>query len=582
MAYRVEKKDLVFDGFEEGIADSPFKGIGNIRNLDIKYYDGVAYVNYKRKAATITGATMAAPRYACQSPDGIIYISDENGAIFKQSAVNGSTFAALTGCPGTPSQGLQWWNNYLFAWSTTTLNICGDGTGDAGITSSNWNTGAGTGGVWPVANATITLTGSPSAGDTSATISTYNDAQGNARAFWNGPTGTYNVTFNGVSGTFVASMVQGTAGFDFTPALPNAAGSSSMSLKAITTIAQGHNSLVSINDGNMYFCNNSDIGSMNLLPFQVFSKTKMNGQNFTFNSASLSLPPTEASIQLTELRNQLLVGVAYKIYPWDRVSPQWTNPIPIQEQFNGMINILNNIYIFAGNKGNIYISNGYNVQRFKKMPDYIAGVLDPAWNWMQRGNGCMSHRQKLFFMAQAVNGQTNATILSGIFSLDLDSGALNMEAQNSFGLNSASATSQGILIDNNSISLNYDNYYSSWATTVGGIDFNDTTLWSSGEAVIETDIAPIGTCMEPTSFTSAEFKLDRPMKSGDSIALYARKSLSDSFTLLGTTTSTVLSAFITNTPISNWQWLQLEAVITCNATATSSSRVPIREIRLRQ
>src|SRR4051812_25820002 len=102
MAYRYEKNqnaeyDLVIDGWEKGIAASPFKGIGNIRNLNVKYYEGVAYVSYKRQACTITGGTLGNPLYAAQSPAGIIYIADDSQQIFKQSAVNGSTFALLSG-----------------------------------------------------------------------------------------------------------------------------------------------------------------------------------------------------------------------------------------------------------------------------------------------------------------------------------------------------------------------------------------------------------------------------------------------------------------------------------------------------
>lgn len=35
MAYRIEGKDIVIDGFEQGIADSPYKGLADMRNMDI-------------------------------------------------------------------------------------------------------------------------------------------------------------------------------------------------------------------------------------------------------------------------------------------------------------------------------------------------------------------------------------------------------------------------------------------------------------------------------------------------------------------------------------------------------------------
>jgi len=129
MAYKYEKnnagtQDLVISGFEQGIANSPFTGIGNIKNLNVSYIEGVSYVNYKRKACTITGGTLGKPLYATQSPAGIIYISDDNFQIFKQTAVNGSTFALLTGNYGSESiAGLQFWSNYLIVFYSSRIEI---------------------------------------------------------------------------------------------------------------------------------------------------------------------------------------------------------------------------------------------------------------------------------------------------------------------------------------------------------------------------------------------------------------------------------------------------------------------------
>lgn len=591
MAYRFEKQtngeyEIIIDGFEKGIADSPYTGIANIRNLTVKYYEGVAYVNYKRQACTFSGGSLTNPRFACQSTDGLIYISDDNASIFKQSAVNSSTFTLLTGTrtAGAGQEGLQFWNNYLFAFGPSGVDICGDGTGDTGVTSSNWNTSGGTAGVWPIKNATITLTGSPVAGDTSATISSYTDAQGTSRAFWNGPTGNYLTFIGGSSGIpVIATLTQGVAAFTFYPALSSASAGSTAIVKPVQQSIDGYGrnaSLVSINDGNLYFTNNYNVGSFELLPGQTFSKTNCSGNNFRFNSSALGLPPTETAICLTEVRNQLLVGAKFKIYPWDRVSPQWLNPIPVAEQLHSMINILNDVYIFAGNKGNIYISNGYNAERYRKIPDYITGdLVDPTWQW----GGVMAHRQKLWFQALALNGQTGAPVLAGIFSIDLDNKSMIMEAQNSFGLVSANTRQYGILIDNPRLSVNYDNYYSAWAngtSNAGGMDFNDTTLWSSNEPLIESDLINVGTAINPKTFEQIEFKLDQPMQSGDSITVYGRSSLSENYVQIGTTTTTVLSAFY-QANFQKGQWLQLKATFSCNATATSSSFNRIREIRIR-
>lgn len=673
MAYRIEKEQkgveaIVVDGFEKGIADSPYQGIANIRNLDIKYYAGVSYVNYKRKSCTISGATLGIPAYATQSPTGLIYISDQSGNIFKQSAVNSSTFSVLSGNPlAAGSDGLQWWDNYLLAFASNGISICGDGTGDAGITSSNWNTSAGANGVWPINNTTLTLTASITAGDTAATISSYVDGQGNTRAFWNGPTGTYQLNLGGNSGqTVVGTFTQGESDFTFAPAaFFNAAAAAHLAIVGFQNAGLGfsHQSIVAANDGDVYFCNGSSIGTIIENDGWIFSK--VNFGSFQIQASALGLPTSDSSVWITELRSLLIIMGQLRIYPWDFTSPHWDNPVPMNEPITSGINILNNIYIFAGNKGNIYLSNGTSASPFKKMPDYISGVIDPAWYI----GGIMQHRQRLFFEALAVNSQSGAVVLAGIFSLGLvsgngitseTSGSLVMESQHSFGINlvsqgsfsftgtvSVGATSatlstnwtlatgqyqvifsdgetrnvtltnsatsatwsdgltsnvtssitvnsyalqNGLLIDNTIGNQNFDSYYSGWSSLgSSGIDFNDTTLWSGNEAFIETDLIPIGTATMPKTFASAEFKLDQPLQSGDTISIFARQSLSDSYVQIGSTTTSAtvtpqgntISNFLQPISFQDWQWVQFKITMSCNPTATSSSFVRLREIRIR-
>lgn len=758
MAYRYDKNqngeyDLVIDGFEKGIASSPFKGIGNIRNLNIKYYEGVAYMNYKRQASVLTNAngvssgnatvTIASPAvftlnshglldndaitltttgalptglstgvtyfvtnkatntfqvaltrggtavnttgtqsgthtftvvctspiYSCVSPAGRIYIADDNRNVWQQAALNASTFQVISGSSGQPINGIQFWNNYLFVLGgdlNGKIEICGDGTGDAGVNSGNWNsptatpvnftvtiatpavftsanhgltagsrlrlttTGAlptglsinttyyviSTGltastfqvsgtyngaavntsgsqsgtqsyvvarGMWPINNAlSLTLNTVPVAGETSNTISSVTDYTGGITgAIWNGPTGFYNANIITTSGNQVVliSLVQGANAVSWTPALNYPATSTNVSvfINGSTVVQTGveHPSLVAANTGDMYFGNGSNLGAFTLNPNQIFNKNDMT--TFTFYTNILALPPTETISALTELKNQLIVSGKYRLYPWDFINPFWNNPIPMDELINKTINILNNIYIFAGNKGNIYFSNGFSVQRFAKLPDYIAGVIDPAWTI----GGIMQHRQKLNFQAIATNSATGSVIFGGVFSIDLDSGALNMENQNSGGLLPTGLLGPGVLIDNTSSAINYDKYFSGYTANVSHIDFNDTTLYSSDEGMIESDIIPIGTFAQSKTFGSAEFKLDQPMQSGDSIKLYARQSLSDTYTLLGTTTSALLSDFYTPVPIQKWQWVQFKALMSCNPTAASSSFNRLREIRIR-
>lgn len=612
MAYRYDKnpntgkQELVIDGWENGIADSPYAGIANIRNINIRYYGGVAYVNYKRKAATISGGTMAKPMFSCTSPAGVIYILDSSQQVWQQSAVNSTTFNLITGNPSTggSGQGIAFWNNYLFVWRASAIDICGDGTGDSGVTSSHWNNNATThNAVWPIGTPTnVLITGSLSAGATTATLSTYNDTNGSAQTNWVLPTGVYQlITSN--NELVDASLTFGSTAIAFAKPL-NGTSSTSVTIRAIfgssrNNIVPQHMSIISANDGNLYFCNGQFVGSLSVTSGYAFQLNQPT--TYSFNYSALPLPQYETAIWLAELSGSMLIAGVNKLYTWDFVSLTVNSFIPIVENITRMINILNNIYIFAGNKGSIYLSNGYSISPLKKIPDYLTSLggtsgnsnslIDPVWTI----GGIMTHRQKLYFQAFAQDSNTDNGIFAGILSLSLvnatssitfdTAGSIVVENQNSFGIVTGSTTAEGLLIDqpaaiSGSVQGN-DSYFSAWHDTNGGVDFNDTTPYSAGEAFIETDIIPIGTALEQKTFSNIEFKLDQPMRSGDSISVYARQSLSDSYVLVGATATTVLSFPYTPLNFENFQWVQFQIVLTCAASAANTSFMRLREIRIR-
>ena len=228
MAYRYDKTDqsIVIDGFEKGIASSPYTGISNMRNVGISYYPSVAYVNYKRQACTLaesgtfwyagahsinvsdnTGwifeaspgaAIMTNPIQHATSPSGLNYILDDTGQIWKQSAVNSSTFNLLgdSGRFQNGAGGLAYWNNYLAVIGNGMIEFCGNGTGDAAIISGNWNLTSSPSTVTVVSqllfmnsfysSESYAFTATPSSGATSA----------NLNSNWVGVSGTYVVEFN--------------------------------------------------------------------------------------------------------------------------------------------------------------------------------------------------------------------------------------------------------------------------------------------------------------------------------------------------------------------------------------------------
>ena len=439
-------------------------------------------------------------------------------------------------------------------------------------------------------------------------------------ASWPYVSGVYQVQIGGSSGQYLrGTFTNGSTNVPVVPAISISTATTTVSINSITlpaTTNTTHMAIVGINDV-LYFCNGSTVGSISVPPYNPAAVFKVNDFNTMYiNYVELQLRQTDTATWLTEITSggsvNLLIAVQNYIYSWDRTTTlvdnfptQVYSATPISENPSRMINILNNIYIFAGQKGNIYISNGYSVSLFKKLPDSFLGIIDPSWVI----GGMMFHRGKLWF--GAVGSKSTSNAVQGIFSLTLSTGigygssetpgVLNFESQNSYGIGpTSSADATGILIDGNYFygngyanGVTIDVYYSAYYNNnAGGIDFNDSTLWANYEPAIETDLIPIGTFFQKRTFEMVEFKLDRPLASGDSIKLSYRTTSTGSYTLVGnsqitgtagTTTATsdtatqvVSDAF--NSNIQDAQWVQFLVEFKC--AASNSSFIRLREIRL--
>ncbi len=702
MSYQIdpETKDLVISGWEKGIAHSPFQGIGNMRNLNVNYYPGVAYVNYERQAATITSGdaifyagthstnvsgntgwvfntpsytpTMGNPIQSATSPAGINYILDSYGNIFKQSAKNSSSFSVLgnQGRNGVGAGGLAYWNNYLVVFGDGLIEFCGDGTGDSTITGSYWNytnysnTGTTitsqtftvtygtdpnniytaifptyipkyivgdsvtftTTGTLPaplvvgttyyitsINNTYLTIAASPGGSNITFTTNgvgthTINDTAtpfpiGNCTDAvitagisevtgytnpigssvsnqWQGPNGAFNIILpdtTAVLTTFTTGSNALTPTFKTNITVP-----SSSTINILNPNVTYYRPYVSRQDGNLYFSNGQYLGVLSAEPEKIkFNPFIVNTYAISYGIVEL-LDSSDSIVDMIDLSSTLIIAGQEKIYTWDYVSVSTTAPVPINEPIIRLENLLNNVYVFTNQKGNIYITNGSYAQYLMKIPDGIVNTIDPVWTI----GDVMVHRSRLYFHAVASDTSGN-NLLRGVFSIIVSPSLLgeiakgiNMESQGSAGLvPAAGSTSDAVLINNEPSSDGQDSYYCAYSTgaSSGVIDYNDTILWSNGEPAIETDMIPIGTILTKRTLGQVQFKLDRPMATGDSISLYARASLADTYTLVGTTTSEVLSDYYPSN-LFQGQWLQFKITFSC--AATGSSFIPLREVRV--
>lgn len=322
--------------------------------------------------------------------------------------------------------------------------------------------------------------------------------------------------------------------------------------------------------------------------FNTFYPTSTNATalatgTVTITTQRLNLPTFEVSQCMCENGNVLLIGCnGNTVYPWSQVTTLPDSLITLPESnVAQLINVNNMAYIFAGNKGNIYITNGSVASLVTTVPDYCAGIpgtastyIEPYFVW----GGAMYLRGRVYF---SVRDQTSTKLgnCGGIWSFiptqnfyvgqDIGIG-LRLESQSSYGTYSGFCP---VLLASQNQEAIGPQFWSAWQANINtsgyGIDFTGTT--PNGSTLIETDAIPTGTMLDKKTFKQVEYKLGTALASGETIEILYRQDLTSTYTtlaMINEDNSTALSGYF---PVNfqKGQWLQLQ--ISLNPVATSSS-----------
>jgi hypothetical protein len=324
----------------------------------------------------------------------------------------------------------------------------------------------------------------------------------------------------------------------------------------------------------------------------------------TWTPQNLALPFFETAQSLAELGATLLVGCTGNVvYPWDQVQPTAQDLIPLPENnVTKLITVNNMVYIFAGARGNVYITNGSTASLALTVPDYCAGIpgsentyVEPYFVW----GDAMYLRGRVWFSILDQTS-TKAGNCGGVWSfvpaqnfwIGQDTGlSLRQENQNSYGTYSGYCP---VLVPAQIQTARSSQYWSAWKSDVTtptyGIDGVNTTILNQN-ALIETDLIPTGTMLDKESFTEIEYKIAAPFSNGgtESISIAYRQDGTSAYVALnavvqeGASGANLLSGYFTAT-FEKTQWLQLQ--ITLNAsnispTASNTSFIRLKELRLR-
>lgn len=335
---------------------------------------------------------------------------------------------------------------------------------------------------------------------------------------------------------------------------------------------------------NTFFPNGSDAG--------------INGTNtlLQFTRQRVNLPFYETATSLVEVGNTVIIGCnGYVLYPWNQVDATPSDLIVLPEAgVKTMVNVNNAVYVFAGNKGNVYITNNSVASLVLKVPDYCAGVpgspntyIEPYFVW----GDAVYLRGRVYFsiLDQTADKAGNcggvwSFIPSQNFSFGQDLGlALRLENQNSYGDYDGYCTQ---LIANEEQQAIAPQYWSFWQDSYDtseanyGIDYTSTVPVT--QYVVETDTLPTGTMLNKETFSQLEYKLTNPLVEGESVQLYYRLNSTDAWASCGTVkeeTANRIAGYF-DQAFQKTQWVQFRAVVTVLGTSESSFG-RLKQIRLR-
>lgn len=525
MAYKYEKEtgDIVISGWERGISTSPHQGLGDLKCLNISTMPGEVSVNYDRVQQSqqpITGGTIMAGGTGFVSYSGSPTLLQGTWITISGSTISGLSNGVYYVLLNASPTGIQLSNSYKGS------QLTGFGlTGSATFTTFNMGK--------PIGYAYSNVSSFPNY--------KYFVLDSNGLVWENEDIASSETTISQWS-LIQTAPVSGTTGiFCFGEYVFIAA--DKLYYKGLTALGTGWATFQTINLGFPHPSVTTPSGLLvlgdasqldTLMAIGTFDPTAPD--TYTWVPAAILLPGSDYVTTLALIGNGsaatggtggatniLIGGISNLIYPWAPGTTFFQPAIFISESYTQqMITVNNLVYVFAGSKGNIYITNGSSFTSVISVPDYIANSTganqDPFFIW----GGAMYLRGRIWFSVQAQN-------CGGIFSFiptinyypQQDVGmSLRLEHQNSYGTYAGLASI--LFAPQLSTAQNAEGvqYFAGWDDgTFGasanpyGIDFSGTTPYTNAAAIIETDLIPTGTMLKEQTFGQIEYKLSAPLAS---------------------------------------------------------------------
>lgn len=428
-------------------------------------------------------------------------------------------------------------------------------------------------------NNSVTFTTMPVSGATNGTLT----------GPWTFPTGYYYTAFFNAGGQEYRNVLftNGSTTAIWSPALTVNTNNASVNAYGVLDISTGA-------VGTQYYATFAPIYSV-ASPYPGFGTV---GTSLSaLSTQRLTLPTFEVAQCMAEIGNNIVVGCKGNVvYPWGQQSNLPDSIISLPE--GNVVNILtvNQVaYMFAGNQGNVYITDGSLASLVVNIPDYIAGIpgspgtyIESTYYW----GDAMYLRGRVYFSVLDQNA-TKVGNAGGIWSfyptqnisIDQDTGtALRLEAKNSYNTYNGYDT---LLIRKELQDAEEPLYWSAWNSNINtptyGIDYSTNGTSSSFPTLVETDAAPVGTMLSKKTFTQTEFKLSAPLDLNARVSAEYRVNTTDVWSSIPQfqMERNRLSG-VSSINFEKSQWLQFRITLTpATLSDNTNSFVRLKEFRLR-
>lgn len=341
---------------------------------------------------------------------------------------------------------------------------------------------------------------------------------------------------------------------------------------------------VSASVGNeaIYICNGNTIA-------KISSFVSGAPPTATLTLAALTLPGKQYAVTFATLGSNLMIGTqggsnwsargsqkVGNIYPWSKsLSDSFNKPIRLNEAgIHAMASDNNKLYILAGTRGNVYITNSVDYQKIRRIPF----TQDRPFS------------NSICFYPNAIAFNANSNLLVG---LSINSGSFNSLGIYEIELsNGYSTVLKHVSSGGNSQNVNIGFIQSSeidqiafgWQNgVIYGIDnISSNTRYSNYLANIVSPLILVGSKLIKKTFTQGEFVLASPLVSGQGLKLQYRKSLQGDWVDIGEFNFATLGSVLSHNfkaLIGDAQVLQIKVLLTQNS-ANIGTDLELINIRL--